>query len=44
MGKVRGRFVVLLDVDQVLSLDETEMLAALGQGAERHDDAIAAIA
>jgi purine-binding chemotaxis protein CheW len=30
MGKVRGRFVVLLDVDQVLSLDETEMLAAIG--------------
>ena len=43
MGKVRGRFVVLLDVDQVLSLDETEMLAALGQGAERHDSGVAAV-
>jgi len=44
MGKVRGRFVVLLDVDQVLSLDETEMLVALGQGTERHDSTDAAAA
>jgi purine-binding chemotaxis protein CheW len=29
MGKVRGRFVIMLDVDKVLSLDEFEVLAAL---------------
>ncbi|VTU25249.1 MULTISPECIES: chemotaxis protein CheW [unclassified Variovorax] len=29
MGKVKGRFVILLDVDHVLSLDEAGALAAL---------------
>jgi purine-binding chemotaxis protein CheW len=28
MGKVRGKFVILLDVDKVLSLDELDVLAA----------------
>ena len=27
MGKVNGRFVILLDVDQVLSIDEMSLLA-----------------
>jgi len=29
MGKVKGRFVILLDVDHVLSLDEANTLAAI---------------
>ncbi|MBX3623361.1 MAG: purine-binding chemotaxis protein CheW, partial [Rhizobacter sp.] len=33
MGKVRGKFVILLDVDQVLSLDD---LGALAQAGDAH--------
>ena len=33
MGKVRGRFVILLDVDKVLSLDEFDTLGAVAPGA-----------
>lgn len=33
MGKVDGRFVVLLDVDCILSLDEIAVLSSLGKGA-----------
>jgi purine-binding chemotaxis protein CheW len=29
MGKVRGKFVILLDVDQVLSIDEIDAISAL---------------
>ena len=31
MGKVNGRFVVLLDVNRILSLDEVAVLASMGQ-------------
>jgi len=31
MGKVKGKFVILLDVDQVLSLDEAAAMAAITQ-------------
>ena len=31
MGKVNGRFVVILDVDKILSLDEVAVLAAMNQ-------------
>jgi purine-binding chemotaxis protein CheW len=33
MGKVDGNFVMILDVNQVLSLDEIASLAAVGSGA-----------
>ena len=33
MGKVRGRFVILLNVDKVLSLDEIDAMASLSPGA-----------
>lgn len=33
MGKVRGRFVILIDVDRVLSLDEIDAMASLAPGA-----------
>ena len=32
MGKVGGRFVVLLDVERILSLDEVAVIAAINQG------------
>ena len=32
MGKVNGRFVIILNVDLVLSLDEMSMLAGVGTG------------
>lgn len=32
MGKVGGRFVVILDVDRILSLEEVAVLATMGQG------------
>lgn len=32
MGKVNGRFVVLLDVNRILSLEEVAVLAAIKQG------------
>lgn len=31
MGKINGRFVVILDVDRILSLDEVAVLAVMGQ-------------
>jgi len=31
MGKVGGRFVVLLDVERILSLDEVAVIAAINQ-------------
>lgn len=34
MGKVNGKFVILLDVQRVLSVEEMAALAAVGQGAE----------
>ena len=33
MGKVDGKFVIILNVDQVLSLDEISTLAGMGTGA-----------
>jgi len=33
MGKVNGKFVIILDVDHVLSLDEMSSLAGVGTGA-----------
>lgn len=35
MGKINGRFVVLLDVNRILSIDEVAVVAALGQGTEK---------
>ena len=32
MGKINGKFVVLLDVNRILSIDEVAVVAALGQG------------
>ncbi|WP_374324745.1 chemotaxis protein CheW [Azonexus sp.] len=32
MGKVGGRFVVLLDVERILSLDEVAVISAINQG------------
>ena len=32
MGKINGKFVVLLDVNKILSIDEVAVVAALGQG------------
>lgn len=32
MGKIDGKFVVMLDVSKILSLDEVSVIAALGQG------------
>lgn len=37
MGKVNGQFVVLLEVDRILSLDEIAVVAAMGQN-DRHSD------
>jgi purine-binding chemotaxis protein CheW len=31
MGKVNGQFVVMLDVDRILSLEEVAVVAAIGQ-------------
>lgn len=33
MGKVAGRFVIILNVDRILSMDEIAILASLGQSA-----------
>lgn len=35
MGKVNGRFVVILDVGRILSLDEVAVIAAINQGDAR---------
>ena len=32
MGRINGKFVVLLDVNRILSIDEVAVVAALGQG------------
>jgi purine-binding chemotaxis protein CheW len=40
MGKVRGSFVILLDVNRVLSLDELELLGQAGDEAERVEAAV----
>ena len=32
MGKVNGQFVVMLDVDRILSMEEVAVVAAMGQG------------
>lgn len=34
MGKINGKFVVLLDVNRILSIDEVAVIAAFGQGNE----------
>lgn len=34
MGKIDGKFVVMLDVSRILSLNEVAVVAALGRGAE----------
>lgn len=34
MGKVNGKFVVVLDVERILSLDEVAVVAAINQGQE----------
>jgi len=40
MGKLGGRFVILLNLAKVLSLDEIALLADIGQGtAERPETA-----
>jgi hypothetical protein len=31
MGKVAGKFVIILDIQKVLSIDEMAMLVAVGQ-------------
>jgi purine-binding chemotaxis protein CheW len=31
MGKIEGKFVVILDVNQILSLDEVTVIACMGQ-------------
>jgi purine-binding chemotaxis protein CheW len=36
MGKVREKFVVILNVDSVLSLDEMETIAGIGQPKPQH--------
>ena len=36
MGKVNGKFVVLLDVDRILSLDEVAVLAAMNKENSSH--------
>lgn len=36
MGKVEGDFVIILDVDRVLSVDEMSMLSGVGAEASRH--------
>jgi len=42
MGKVGGRFVIILDVDKVLSVDEMALLADVGLAADQHAGAEAA--
>lgn len=41
MGKINGKFVIILDIHRVLSVDEMSALAAIGQGEEagERDDA-----
>ena len=34
MGKVNGKFVIILNVNKVLSVDELEMLSSVREGAE----------
>ncbi|HEX3141122.1 MAG TPA: chemotaxis protein CheW [Rhizobacter sp.] len=41
MGKVRGKFVILLDVDHVLSLDDLLALSDAGSLADAHVSAVA---
>lgn len=42
MGKVDGRFVILLEVDKVLSVDEIDALARAGMESHANSDEVAA--
>jgi len=41
MGKVAGRFVILLDIQRVLSADEMAVLGDVGKSAHRPAEALA---
>jgi purine-binding chemotaxis protein CheW len=36
MGKVAGKFVILLNIDRILSVDEIASLASVSGGEEPH--------
>jgi purine-binding chemotaxis protein CheW len=42
MGKVNGKFVILLDIHRVLSVDEMSVLANAGRAEEGHPEAVSA--